>query len=470
MSTFETFYDINPITVIDQNQWDYRTPEIALQFRNAASMYTPLIDWNDDTARSGARTAIYNEMMEGDVDVNEIPLTANYVDTSVGVDTRSRSLTTTRYGDKVQLHESSNIFQMWQMSGGRDWRPLLRGLLGQSIVRKFELLARNAYLKGPKSFWTYAGGATSFGTIAADDTFDIGITNEWNLRMGNTGSPVIPGDTAGAKLAIMPPGVVYDFYKDLASASTNEAAMWRDANLYAGRELRYEFGAYKGVRFLNHPNDKFGQNNAVLYNSGAVSKQYGVSAPIKMGDGSPDPETTLVDDVWAVGQKNVTHYIQLENFADGDFAVGDIVTIHTERTSAYGVTNGVDPVGVKNSHRRIVAVDHTANTLKFDRPVMLNYTTAFIATSVSGAEGTYYAFVTKARHIGFVLVLGSRGGVMGSVARALKFYEPKPIDDFESVWRYVWDMVAGYNIWEPNLFECHFCAVTLPKAGGLITP
>ena len=46
----------------------------------------------------------------------------------------------------------------------------------------------------------------------------------------------------------------------------------------------------------------------------------------------------------------------------------------------------------------------------------------------------------------------------------------KAIDDFESVWRYVWDIKAGMNIWEPNLFECHFVAVTLPKPGGLIIP
>jgi hypothetical protein len=101
---------------------------------------------------------------------------------------------------------------------------------------------------------------------------------------------------------------------------------------------------------------------------------------------------------------------------------------------------------------------------------MFNYHAAFNAASESGAEGVYYAFITSGRHIGMVLVLGSRGGVMGEVARAIKFYEPRPIDDFESVWRYVWDIVAGYNIWEPNLFELHFTAVTLPKQGGVITP
>jgi len=360
------------------------------------------------------------------------------------------------------------------MSGGRNWQPLLRGLLGQNVVRKFELLARNAYLSGPKTFWTYAWDEsdrpTSFATIESTDVFNIDIVNEWNLRLGNTGSPVIPGDSASAKLAIMPPGVVYDFYKGLADAATNEAQMWRDAKLYAGQELRYELGSYKGVRFMQHPNDRYGQNNSILYNCGVIAKQYGITSPIQRGDGSPDPETTKVDDVWMVGQKDVTHYIQLETADLSGFAAGDIVTIHTVRTNAYGVTNGVDPLSGKTIQRRVVAVDDGNNRLAFDRPIMREYTAPFYATSDDGGAGTFYAFVTKARHIGFVLVLGSRGGIMGEVARPIKFYEPKPIDDFESVWRYVWDIVAGWNLWEPNMFECHFCAVSLPKAGGVITP
>jgi hypothetical protein len=265
MSTFEQFYDINPIAVIDQNQWDDRIPEVALQFRTQPVIYTPLVDWDDTSQRTGAATTIHTELIEGDVDVDPIPLTSNYVKSPIGVDSRARTLATARYADKIQLHESSNIFQQWKMSGGRDWRPLLRGLLGQSVIRKFELLARNIYLRGPKSFWTFAdadaGGNADWNDIVAADTFQLGIVNEWNLRLGNTGSPVIPGDMASAKLAIMPPGVVFDFMESLAASSANEEAMWRDAHLYSGKLLRYEIGSYKNVRFIQHPNDKFGQNN-----------------------------------------------------------------------------------------------------------------------------------------------------------------------------------------------------------------
>lgn len=468
MSTFETFYDLNPISVIDQNTWDEKMPEVALMFRTAPVIYTPLVDWDNQTQKTGAKTTIHYELLDGDTDVDEIPLTANYIAAPHTVDSRYRTLTTTRYGDKVQLHESSNIFQQWQLSGGRDWRPLLRGILGQNVVRKMELLSRNIYLKGPKSYWTYGNDATSWATLGTGDTFSINTVNAWNLRLGNIGSPVIPGDSAAAKVCIIPPGCVYDFMQSLAAASSNEMSMWRDTQIYSGKELRYEIGSYKNIRFVQHPNDRYGMNNSVLYNCGAIIHQHGVTAPIHMGDGAPDPETTKVDDVWYVGQKAVTHYIQLTDFAQNDYNVGDWVTIHVARTNAYGVTDGVDPLSGKTIVRRVVNADYTNNRLSFDRPIMTNYESAFVGTPNGGSAGTLYAYVTRGKHVGFVLVLGSRGGVMGEVARPLKFYEPKPIDDFESVWRYVWDFVGGFNIWEPNLFECHFVSVTLPKAGGVI--
>ena len=182
---------------------------------------------------------------------------------------------------------------------------------------------------------------------------------------------------------------------------------------------------YKNVRFVEVPNDRFGMNNAVLYNCGAIQYQAVVSSAIAAGAGAPDPELTAVadkvDDVWSVGQKDVVHYIQLAPGTDmTQFAVNDIVTIHALRTSAFGVTNGVDPLSGKTIQRRVVLIDADNLRLSFDRPVMMNYTTLLTTAT--------YAYVTKGLHIGFVLVLGSRGGIMGNVAQPLKFYEPKPID------------------------------------------
>jgi hypothetical protein len=102
--------------------------------------------------------------------------------------------------------------------------------------------------------------------------------------------------------------------------------------------------------------------------------------------------------------------------------------------------------------------------------VLFNYIKAFVGTPHGGSSTTMYAYVTKARHVGFVLVLGSRGGIMGKVDRPVRFMEPKPVDDFNSLWRFVWDEIAGLNLWEPHVYECHFCSVALPKPGGVIEP
>lgn len=461
MPDFETYYANNPVSVIDTNLWDDRIAEVAMQFVTQPTVYTPLVQWTDQSARTGAEFSFFTELLEGDVNSDPIALDAQYIANPIGVDSRQRKMTINRYGDKVQLHETSNILQMFRMNGGRDWKPVLRGVLGSNIRRKMETLSRNIFLRGPKSFWTYAGGATDFAGLSASNTFDIDVVNAWNLRLGFTGTPVIPGDP-GTKVVIVPPGVIYDFFKSLQGASANEAALWRDASLYSGK-LAYELGTYKNTRFIQAPTDSYGINPAVLYNSGTITIQAIVSAAIAAGDGAPNPETTNVDDVWYVGQKAVTHYIQLKNDTDmSQFALNDFVTIHTVRTNAYGVTNGVDPLAGNNVVRRIVAIDTDNKRLSFDRPVMAAFSTDL--------GSTVFAYVTKAAHIGFSLALGGGGGVIGNVNRPLKFYEPVAIDDFQSVWRFVWDMVGGLNMWEPNLFECHFSAVTLPKPGGLITP
>lgn len=461
-TTFEDYYNMNPIAVVDQNVWPDRIAEVIMRFQTGPVIYTPLIDWTNRSQTTGASQSIFTELLEGDVDFDEIAMTTMYITDPAYIDSRKRELAVQRFGDKVQLNKTSNIFQQWRASGSRDWRPLLRGVLGNNVVRKIELISRNAYLRAPKAYWTYGGDATSIGTLVAADTFNLAIVNAWNLRLGNTGSPVIPGQAAAVKVAIVPPGVIYDFFSGLAAASANESSMWRDATLYQ-EKLRYEIGTFKNVRFVEVPNDKYGLNNAVLYNTGAIQYQTTVSSAITAGDGSPDPEALAVDEVWKVGQQDVNHFIQLANTTDmSQFNIGDIVTLHTVRTDAYGVANGVDPLSGRTIHRRVVLKDTGGFTLSFDRPVMRNYSTA-LSTGV-------YGYITKGLHIGFILVLGSRGGIMGNVNKPIEFYEPRPIDDYESVWRYVWDIIAGWNVWEPNLFECHFVPVSLPKPGGIIVP
>jgi hypothetical protein len=95
----------------------------------------------------------------------------------------------------------------------------------------------------------------------------------------------------------------------------------------------------------------------------------------------------------------------------------------------------------------LVSVDDTNKRLAFDRPIMSNYTVEF-ASAGSVDEATpaaFYAYVTKGLHVGFSLVLGSRGGVRGKVMQPIQFYNPVPVDDFESVWRFSYDEIVGYK-------------------------
>lgn len=471
-----SYYDLNPIQVIDQNHWTVQMPEVNFRFQRNAT-YTPLIDWSYDLQKYNTTDVIETEAFQGDSRPKEIALTANYVSTAAMPDTRFRKWSVKRYADKVMLHESQNIFNQWKISGESDWRPLLRGVLGDAVVGSVEWMARKSFFQLPKTYWRNASGKADWGALGGDgDTFGIEEVNYWNFSLGNTGSPVIPGDMAAAKVAYIAPGAHYDFRRKLAAASGNEAAMWRDAAVYSNTiALRNEIGTYSGVRFFTPPNDIFGENPNVLYNAGAITKQYGVVAPIKTGDGSPDPETTPVDGTWYVGQKGVTHHIKLESFTNGDFEINDFVTIHVKAllptdVDYHGVENGVDPLDEMTVNRRIVAVDNTNKTISVDHPISFDFTSAFIGQSVTGATpGTFYAYVTKGKNIGYSIVLGSRGGVKSQVMKPLKFYNPKPVDDFDSVWRFTFDHILGMNLADPNLFQLYFYAVSVPKPGGVIT-
>lgn len=466
---FEDYYSVNPIGIIDQNTWTDKEALVNEQFLTLPTFYTPMIEWIDRSQTTGAQYSRFTELLEGDTDVTELAFTDQYIAEPLGVDSRERQITVKRYGDKVQLLESSNIFQQWNLSGQRDWRPVLRGVLGRNVQKKIELVSRNSFMLGPKSYWTYGGDATSIATLDGGDKFGIEMINEWNLRLGSLGAPVVPGDIASAKLAIIPPGCTYDFFESLHTAGNNEAALWKDASLYQGK-LKYEIGTYKNIRFVEVPNDKYGQNLAVLYNAGAVDTQAAATIAINMGDGSPDPESTKVDEVWYVGQKDRTHSVTCAAQDITGFNVNDIVAIHTARSSAYGDPQGVDFLHGKTIQRRIISVNDSTKAIQFDRPILFNYIASATLTPKGNGTVTGFAYITKATHIGFILVLGAKGGIKANLNRPLKFYNPKPVDDFESVWRWVWDIIAGWNVWEPSLFECHFVAVTLPKPGGIISP
>jgi hypothetical protein len=474
MPVLESYYDLSPIRVIDQNRWttysDGVIPELLFSFRES-SLYTPLINWGPWQGRGDENWE--TELFPLDVDAEEIGWTTNYVTARQPLESRKRKFALARYGDKTQIHKADKRFQQWLLNGKTDWTPIMQAVLSANVLRKHERLSRDAFLKAPTKFFTYAGSMTTFNNVGTN-VFDPAVVDAWNLRLGNTGSPIIPGPAAASKVVYMPPGVRYDMMQKILNPSAGtKYAMWKDIIVYqdAAPFLRGEFGSLGGIRFVEVPNDPFGQNAAILYNCGTILKQYAVVRPIQMGDGSPDPETTLVDGIWAIGQKDVTHGIYLENFADGDFVVDDWITIHVRKTDVWGVTGGVNPVDSTAIVRRVVAVDHTNNIISLDRPIGRSFAEAFVGKSVTGnTDGTFYAYVTKGKHISMNLVLGSKEAIEGRVYKPIQFYNPPAVDDFLSVERFTWDEELGFNLGNPHAYEVHFSAVSLAKPGGVIAP
>jgi hypothetical protein len=238
------------------------------------------------------------------------------------------------------------------------------------------------------------------------------------------------------------PGVIYDIQKD---PDYETAAQYADAV----RLLNYEVGRYKNVRFVQTP-------RATLWNCGEVSAQTTVTAAITAGDGAPDPSATKVDGTYGVGQDGATHYISVAD-ATG-FAVGDMVTLHTLRTADYGITDGVDFRDGTLHNLRIVNI--SGNNISFDRPVMIDF-----ATDLGSGV---YAYLTKGRHIHSSVFVAAPTGIVAGVAQPPRMYTPPPVDDFEAMQRFSWDMYLGYQTYNPEVFEVVFSASTIRIKGDKV--
>jgi hypothetical protein len=133
------------------------------------------------------------------------------------------------------------------------------------------------------------------------------------------------------------------------------------------------------------------------------------------------------------------------------FAIGDIVTIHADRTNANGVTNGVDYTDGKMQVRRIVAISGTTGgTLSFDRPILEPLTTDL--------GGGVYGYVTKGRHVHSMLFIAGNDGVVQGVAQPPMIHTPAPVDDLGMIYRFTYDMYSGWQAFNKHAFEVAFVA------------
>ncbi|PJF27203.1 MAG: hypothetical protein CUN52_14855, partial [Phototrophicales bacterium] len=200
----------------------------------------------------------------------------------------------------------------------------------------------------------------------------------------------LPMDSDGNSIVcITSYGAIHDLKREY---SANNPLNFVGINQYAPTVKLFtgEVGSYRGiVRFI-------GSNMCVLWNCGSIITQKNITAAVRPGDGAPDPSTTRVDNVFAVGQPNATHYIQLNNVTG--LEVGDTVTIHRTRyngNGSRGVTNGVDYLDPMLQNVEIVAIDSVNNRITIATPYLMTQLDGTALETDLG--GGVYGYVTKGR-------------------------------------------------------------------------
>jgi hypothetical protein len=417
------------------------------------SVYSPFITFQQNLANRNAKTMTITSLYDIHANFDRIGL-RDMMAPSSHFDSKAQEITFERYGGKVAYHIYDEIVTYWNYNGGNlsAIRRIINDKLGQHLVDVQDMLARNAMLSVP--FKMYINDKTSFGTLEPEDKISTSVLNEIHLGMKYRGVPyaVTGNGSVGNIICITSPGVIFDIQNQ------TDPKDWLTPLAYAdpSRLLRYEVGTYRNVRFIETP-------KATLYNAGVQTVQAAVTSVINAGDGAPDPNdpSKLVDETFKVGQPGATHYIQLAGGTDmTKFNLNDIISIHAQRTTDFGVTNGVDFRDGKLTNRRIVDIDVANTRISLDQPVMIDFVTAL--------GGGAYAYVTKGMHIHSCSFVGGSDGIVMGVGRPPRFHAPGPIDDFDSIYRFSWDSYQGYVNYNPNVLETLFVAGSFRQVGSML--
>lgn len=234
---------------------------------------------------------------------------------------------------------------------------------------------------------------------------------------------------------------------DLQQQSTSKDWIGRVQYAAPIRLLNYEVGTFRSIRWVVSPKQ-------CLWNTGAIVSQVNVTAPINAGDGASG---TLVDGTRNPGQPGATHTIQLASGPSTAIKNGTMLTLHTVKTNAYGVTGGVDFNAGNNSDMMVDSVDTTAHTVTFKSPVMIDYKTDL--------GGGVYAYCTLAIHVQASTFIGGPDAVVNGIGRPPRLHAPNTVDDFDQIFRFSWDSYQGYQMYNPDVIETIFSAGTVRTIG-----
>ena len=444
----DTAYGDTPWEDFDKNQRTVYVPDLLDVYRHN-SLFYGLVTYGVNLLAQRTGKMVFTQVMDPDpntaaLDNRQIWLPQIYMDS------RQMEITCTRYGDKIMLNKYDDMITYWKEHGSSGLRPIISQRLAPHMVQSLDLLARNAFLQ--KTVVMFAGSASDFGSIGKTDTFDLSI-----CRAVHLGADYQPDPVTNPLIGITTPSAIY-------TVRNNDSGEFISRLKYTDtrRMVNYEVGEYEGVRFAQHP-------VITLWNCGEVLTQTTISASVALGAGAPDPATKKVEGVWQVGQSAATHYLEVADTTG--FEAGDQVTIHVYRqgdSSAYDsaldsrfkATNGVmftDPTAVVREVYEVV----DGTKLSFTEPI----TTESFQTDLGGGV---YGYITKGRPVHATVFMKGPRGVVAGVLQPPQTYNPPPIDDTESIYRFAWDAHMRYQQMYPRRFEIYFHAGPVRKLGQVV--
>lgn len=454
----------------DRNKWDMYDSQIDIGFHGPDIFLTPLINWvsfppGADNWYTG------NELLGGHVNQNAIGNRQRYID-AMYVDMRRRKLTSEgRYAGKVQVHEFDQINSRFS-GGSPSWiLAILRERLMQSILMTHEKLARDmifdyCLFKFLADGTKWNATTANFSDLAASTSYQLRLkfinevklrlierSRQWTQRAGSWGAPIpnYPGDT----MIMTTPNVMFDLWESDEGDWMQDLRQLQDDRIINGGSARY-----KGATFVDN-------YWLTLFNAGEIGMQVGVTSPINWGDGAPDPDSEAVDSVLYTGQssENIVHYVQCSAFTADEFTAGDRVSIHVQRTTDWGITDGNDFLDGETYTNVIYEVQAATNRLVFMEPFVKDYVQSFTGTPNGGTEATLYAYITRARHIHPILVVAARGMATFAAKTKPRIHTPPDVADLPGVSRVTWDEYGGKNRWNPYIYEIIFCVASDTRSG-----
>lgn len=447
-NSFDVQYSQNPWEGVTTNQRpDWYVPELYAAFERH-TIFNQFVTQEFNVNGPRAQTLHLTTPINPQPDHSPVGNRQLYFDTAY-MDSFERRVTFQSYGGKLSWSKYDAMMTYWNngnLSG------VIDNGLGFMVAHTLDKLARDAFIRAPYAYFKANGSGSSFNDITTSDLMTVDVLKDIQLGIGYRETPLsnITDPRYAELTALISPGVLADLRAEGVSGPDKRDTFVSVKQYTGGAEIMNgEVGLLHGWRLIVSP-------LCTLFNSGTVIYQQAITSAVDAGDGAPDPATTSVDTVEYVGQPGATHSIAVA--ATVSFNIGDYVTIHKTRTSAFGVTNGVDHRDGSVCHRKITG--KTSNTLTFDRPILQNFNVDL--------GGGVYGYVTKARHIHMSVFLNGTDGVVRAMAQAPTLYTNEPKDDRRMQWSVSWDAYLGYTPFNKEAFEVAFTAGSFRLQGRKI--